>query len=153
MTLRPTLLACCCMRSRTDASSSATSPVAAGALTSASATSASTPRVFPNYEVGLEQEPGSSGRESAENTIRNLPGFMVYVDKVTGSKEVRANPFAAMVQNDQVVLIAGFWVQDFLHECEAWPNSQYKDQVDAAAGAFNRLAQRKKFDYTYSWVG
>jgi predicted phage terminase large subunit-like protein len=110
-------------------------------------------KVFPNYEVGLEQEPGSSGRESAENTIRNLAGFMVYVDRVTGSKEVRANPFAAMVQNDQVVLIAGFWVQDFLHECEAWPNSQYKDQVDAAAGAFNRLAQRKKFDYTYSWVG
>jgi len=110
-------------------------------------------KVFPNYEVGLEQEPGSSGRESAENTIRNLPGFLVYVDKVTGSKEVRANPFAAMVQNDQVMLIAGFWVQDFLHECEAWPNSQYKDQVDAAAGAFNRLAQRKKFDYTYSWVG
>ena len=45
--------------------------------------------------------------------------------------------FAAIVQNDQVMLIAGFWVQDFLHECEAWPNSQYKDQVDAARLRFS----------------
>src|SRR5262249_57547565 len=26
------------------------------------------------YEVGVEQEPGSGGKESAEATIRNLPG-------------------------------------------------------------------------------
>ena len=50
------------------------------------------------YEVVVEQEPGSGGKESAENTIRNLPGFKVAADKVTGSKEVRADPFAAQVQ-------------------------------------------------------
>ena len=57
-----------------------------------------------------------------------------------------------MSKTTRLSLSSGFWVRDFLHEYEAWPNSQYKDQVDAAAGAFNRLAQRKKFDYTY-WVG
>jgi hypothetical protein len=48
-------------------------------------------RIHRNYEVGIEQEPGSGGKESAENTVRNLVGYAVYVDKVTGSKEARAN--------------------------------------------------------------
>jgi hypothetical protein len=38
-----------------------------------------------SYEVGVEQEPGSGGKESAESTIRNLAGFRVYADKVTGT--------------------------------------------------------------------
>jgi hypothetical protein len=38
-------------------------------------------RVYRNYEVGIEQEPGSGGKESAENTVRNLVGYAVYVDK------------------------------------------------------------------------
>ena len=39
------------------------------------------------YEVGVEQEPGSGGKESAESTIGNLRGFKVYADKVTGCPE------------------------------------------------------------------
>jgi hypothetical protein len=38
------------------------------------------------YEVGVEQEPGSGGKESAESTIRNLIGFRCFADRVTGSK-------------------------------------------------------------------
>jgi predicted phage terminase large subunit-like protein len=84
-----------------------------------------------------------------------IPGtrFPVYVDKVTGSKEARANPFAAMVQNNGVLMIAGTWCQEFLHECEAFPNGKYDDQIDACSGGFNRLAQRLKFDSSFSWVG
>jgi predicted phage terminase large subunit-like protein len=92
------------------------------------------------YEVYVEQEPGSGGKESAENTIRNLAGFSVYADKVTGSKEVRAEPYAAQVQGGNVRLAAGEWQYEFINEHEAFPNGIYKDQVDAAAGAFNKLA-------------
>src|SRR5262249_22517047 len=60
-----------------------------------------------SYEVGVEQEPGSGGKESAEATIRNLAGFRVFADKVTGSKEVRAEPFAAQVQGGNVMYRAG----------------------------------------------
>jgi predicted phage terminase large subunit-like protein len=91
------------------------------------------------YFVVIEQEPGSGGKESAENTIRNLAGFHVYADRVTGSKEARAQPFVKQVQAGTVFLRAGPWVQAFLDECETWPNGKYDDQVDAAAGAFNRL--------------
>jgi predicted phage terminase large subunit-like protein len=97
-------------------------------------------RLFGNLEIGLEQEPGSGGKESAEATVRNLAGKRVFVDRVTGSKEVRAEPFVAQCQNDNVRLVAGEWIHEFRDECEAWPAGARKDQVDAAAGAFNRLA-------------
>jgi predicted phage terminase large subunit-like protein len=92
------------------------------------------------YEVGVEQEPGSGGKESAESTIRNLRGFKVYADKVTGSKEVRAEPFAAQVQGGNVSMMAGIWQTDLLDEMQSFPNGRYRDQVDACSGSFNRLA-------------
>jgi predicted phage terminase large subunit-like protein len=103
-----------------------------------------------SYEVVVEQEPGSGGKESAESTIRNLAGFVVSADRVTGSKEVRAQPFAAQVQGGNVWLVAGDWVAPFLDECESWPSSRYKDQIDAAAGAFNKLVDSTTYisDYT-----
>jgi predicted phage terminase large subunit-like protein len=103
-----------------------------------------------NYSIVVEQEPGSGGKESAENTIRNLAGFRVYADKVTGSKEARAQPFANEVQAGKVLLKAGSWVQAFLDECETWPNGKFDDQVDAAAGAFNRLIKPYSYDTTYA---
>ena len=91
------------------------------------------------YEVGVEQEPGSGGKESAKSTIRNLRGFKVFADRVTGSKEVRAEPFAAQVQGSNVSLVAGPWHADLFDEMQSFPNGKYRDQVDACSGAFNRL--------------
>ena len=68
-----------------------------------------------------------------------LVGYKVAADKVTGSKEVRADPFAAQVQGGNVKLVAGGWQYDFLDEMESFPSGKYRDQVDAASGAFNRL--------------
>jgi predicted phage terminase large subunit-like protein len=97
------------------------------------------------YEVWIEQEPGSGGKESAENTIRNLAGLKATADRVTGKKEARAEPFVAQCQNDNVRIVAGEWTHAFLDECESWPAGKYKDQVDAAAGAFNKLAASTTF--------
>lgn len=105
------------------------------------ALAASDSKCCKSYEIIIEQEPGSGGKESAEATIRNLAGFRVVADKVTGSKRVRAQPFAAQVQGGNVWLVADRWVQAFLDECETWPRGRYLDQVDAAVGAFNRLAK------------
>jgi predicted phage terminase large subunit-like protein len=87
----------------------------------------------------VEQEPGSAGKESAENTIRNLAGYRVFADRVTGSKEVRAEPFAAQIQGGNVYLIAGPWHREYLDELEQFPRGRFRDQVDASTGAFNRL--------------
>jgi hypothetical protein len=44
-------------------------------------------RLCSNYSFGIEQEPGSGGKESAEASVRNLAGYNVFVDKVTGSRK------------------------------------------------------------------
>jgi predicted phage terminase large subunit-like protein len=95
-----------------------------------------------SFKVVIEVEPGSGGKESAEATIRNLAGHACFGDKPGAgrSKELRAEPFAAQVQGGNVYLHAGAWVQEFLEEAESFPNSPYKDQVDAAAMAFHHLA-------------
>jgi predicted phage terminase large subunit-like protein len=103
-------------------------------------------RIKGSYEIGVEQEPGSAGKESAENTIRNLAGYKVFADKVTGSKEVRAEPFAAQVQGGNVWLIAGSWHREYLEELEQFPSGKFADQVDASTGAFNRLVGRSSYN-------
>ena len=103
-----------------------------------------------SYEVIIEQEPGSGGKESAESTIRNLAGYRISADRVTGRKEVRAEPFAAQVQGGNVWLCAGDWVHAFRDECETWPYGKFKDQVDAAAGAFNKLASGTFYSSNYA---
>jgi predicted phage terminase large subunit-like protein len=103
-----------------------------------------------SYQIVIEQEPGSGGKESAEATIRNLAGFDVTADRVTGSKEVRAEPFAAQVQAGNVWLVAGLWVQEFRDEAEAWPRGRTLDQIDAAAMAFAHLTMGPQYDHTYS---
>ena len=109
--------------------------------------------VCPRYQIWFEQEPGSGGKESAEDSVRRFKAFDVRLDKVTGSKEVRAEPYAAQVQAGQVSIKAAEWNREFLDEHEQFPMGKFKDQVDATAGAFNKLASTVgEYDRTLSWV-
>ena len=90
--------------------------------------------------IWVEQEPGSGGKESAEATIRNLAGYICKTEKVTGSKEVRAEPFSDQAQVQNVELVKAPWTHAFIEECCMFPAGSLKDQVDAASGAFNKLA-------------
>lgn len=97
------------------------------------------------FQVVVEQEPGSSGKESAENTISNLQGFRAYADKPSGDKFDRADPFAAQVQVGNVYLCEGGWVEDYLRELHnAEPGAEYLDQMDASSGAYNWVTQKWK---------
>ena len=107
---------------------------------------------YPRLQTWVEQEPGSGGKESAEATIRRLRGFRVSADKVTGSKEVRAEPYAAQVQGGNVAIVAGDWNRGFLDEHEQFPAGRRKDQVDASAGAFNKLTTGSRYDTSMLWV-
>jgi predicted phage terminase large subunit-like protein len=91
-------------------------------------------------DIVVEQEPGSGGKESAENTIRSLAGFAVCADRVTGDKVVRAEPFAAQAQAGNVDLLDAAWTAGYLDRLASFPMGKYKDDVDASSGAFNRLA-------------
>lgn len=93
-------------------------------------------------QIVVEQEPGSGGKESAEASIRMLAGFPVYADRVTGDKDTRLEPFAAQCEAGNVKLVRGPWNMAFLDELAAIPSGRYRDQSDAAGGAFNKLARR-----------
>ncbi|MCA1615038.1 MAG: phage terminase large subunit [Acidobacteria bacterium] len=88
----------------------------------------------------IEQEPGSGGKESAEATVRNLAGFSIWAERVTGDKEFRAEPYSAQAARKNVKLAEADWNGEFIKEHCAFPRGKYKDQVDAAGGAFNKLA-------------
>jgi predicted phage terminase large subunit-like protein len=89
--------------------------------------------------VWVEQEPGSGGKESAQATIRNLAGFSVYSERPTGDKVYRADPYSVQVSSGNLMIMRASWNQEFIEEHRFFPLSKYKDQVDAAAGAFNKL--------------
>jgi predicted phage terminase large subunit-like protein len=94
-------------------------------------------------DVWIEQEPGSGGKEQAENTIRRLAGFNVYAERVTGDKTVRAEPMAAQWQGGNVCIVAAPWNEEFLREASFFPTGRLKDQIDAASGAFNKVAAQQ----------
>lgn len=93
--------------------------------------------------VGVEQEPGSGGKDSALATVRRLAGFVaraVRVGKGDGDKEARADPFSAQVNGGNVWMVKAPWNATYLDELRFFPRSKYKDQVDASSGAFNMIA-------------
>ena len=95
-------------------------------------------------DVWFEQEPGSSGVDAALAIIKLLSGFAVHADKVTGSKDVRLEPFAAQAEAGNVELLRGSWNGAFIDEMCAVPNGVYRDQADATGGAYNKLAGKRK---------
>ena len=96
-----------------------------------------------NVIIYVEQEPGSGGKESTEDSIRNLAGFVCYGDRPTGNKILRADIYSVQVNNGAFMILSGLWNSKFIEEHRFFPMSTYKDQVDAAAGAFNKLVARR----------
>lgn len=88
-----------------------------------------------------EQEPGSGGKESAENFVRMLAGYGVNTVAATNAKEVRADPFSSQVNAGNVRLVKGDWNRAYLEELRQFPHGKHDDQVDASSLAFNELNQ------------
>lgn len=98
----------------------------------------------PNVDVGLEQEPGSGGKESALQTKKMLRGFRVHIIRPTGDKVQRAQPFSVDVNMGRVVMVPGPWNKELLKELKFFPFGRYKDQVDALSGAHSLLSNGMK---------
>lgn len=94
--------------------------------------------------VWVEQEPGSGGKESAESTIDRLIGFTVKAERPQGDKEARAEPYAVRIEAGKVRVVRGAWNKLFIDEHKTFPRGKYKDQIDAAAGAFAKLSRRAR---------
>lgn len=92
-------------------------------------------------DIWIEQEPGSGGKESAQATVKNLAGYTIRSERATGEKALRAEPYSVQVEAGNVLVLDRPWAQDFIDEHKTFPLGKYKDQIDAASGAFNKLAR------------
>lgn len=87
--------------------------------------------------IGMEQEPGSSGKTVIGHYRRVvLPGYQFHGNPSSGSKIERAKPLAARAAAGDVKLVAGTWTSTFLDELEVFPDGEHDDMVDAAAAAY-----------------
>lgn len=96
--------------------------------------------------VRMEQEPGSAGVNVINYYTKALAGYDFKGDKVTGPRELRANGLAAQAEPGNVSILAGDWNKAFLDEVEIFPGGGHDDQVIAACGAFNELANVPRVD-------
>jgi predicted phage terminase large subunit-like protein len=107
---------------------------------------------YGRVKTWLEHEPGPQGRDSCAVLIKLLAGFPVEGDPVKEDKTVRAESYASQQQAGNVYLLRAPWNEEFMKEHEAFPESDYKDQVDASSGAFNKVALGRKSWRSYSPV-
>jgi predicted phage terminase large subunit-like protein len=99
----------------------------------------------PSVRISLPQDPGQAGKLQVRDMIKMLAGYRVRATIESGSKEVRAEPFAAMYSTGCVKIIKtgdpvkDAWIDPYVAELLAFPGSPVKDQVDASSSAFLAL--------------
>lgn len=94
---------------------------------------------YRRVRIRMSIDPGQAGKEQSQSYIKMLAGFSVSAVIESGTKEARAEPFAAQWQAGNVYVVAGPWTEALLVQYESFPESKFKDMVDAGANAFNEL--------------
>lgn len=93
----------------------------------------------PGTRIWLPQDPGQAGKDQAQQLVRMLAGYPAQTETESGSKEIRAAGWSAQVRARNVVLVEAEWNAAFVQEHAGFPRGRNDDQVDAAAGALNKL--------------
>lgn len=92
--------------------------------------------------VLVPQDPGSAGKDTAFQTKQMLENkrYTCYTEVVSGSKELRANPFSLAVNAGRAAVALTEPVRrEFFKELKNFPLSTFKDQVDASSDAYRHL--------------
>jgi len=92
--------------------------------------------------IAMEQEPGASGVNVIDQYAREILKDRIFMGhKPTGDKETRANVVSSKAERGYIKIVRGPWNKPFVEELEAFPNGQYKDQVDALSGAYVKVLE------------
>lgn len=94
---------------------------------------------YKQVRIRMSIDPGQAGKEQSQSYVKMLAGFSVSMVKESGTKEARAEPFAAQWQAGNVDVVAGPWTETLLSQYESFPESKFRDLVDAGSNAFNEL--------------
>lgn len=93
--------------------------------------------------ISIPQDPGQAGLSQKTEFAALLDGFRVKFSPESGSKEMRAESFAAQVEAGNVIMVRGRWNDAYLAEASTFPRGEYKDQIDATSRAYSELLKRK----------
>ena len=94
----------------------------------------------------LPQDPGQAGKDQKASYMEMLAGFDVRMIPESGDKTTRAEPMAAQWQHGMFDLVAGEWNEAYLNQLESFPDSKFKDMVDASSSAFNEITLGMSFN-------
>ena len=92
------------------------------------------------YKVRWEIEPGSAGLRENWRLTTMLDGYDCGGDRPEGDKLTRAKPLASQAEVKNVKLLRGEWNEEFLTHMHHQPDWPHDDIMDAAAGAYNAIA-------------
>lgn len=98
---------------------------------------------FGRVEITLPLDPGA-GKAYYDQLKEELVGHIVKPMPTIGNKMTRAEGFSNAVENGLVHLVVGDWNDAFTNEGSTFPFGTFKDQIDAAADAYDYLTGRRK---------
>ncbi len=90
----------------------------------------------------LPQDPGQAGKEQAQSYLKFLSGFSVKILPESGNKATRAEPLSAQwlglkgMERGNVDVLVADWNEMYFNQMENFPQSKFKDMVDASSSAF-----------------
>lgn len=91
----------------------------------------------------LPKDPGQAGVHQKDDYADLLEGHNFRFSAETGDKEFRAIGIASQVEAEKVVMVRASWNATFIDELRSFPNSLFKDQVDALSRAYMELVSTK----------
>lgn len=107
-----------------------------------------------NVDIYMEQEPGSLAIDAIEHYAKRvLKSFHFQGDRVTGSKEIRAEKFSTAVKQHRVKIVKAHWNTAYYDELELFPNGRYLDQADASSGVYDKLMTYVNYNHIPLGVG
>ena len=109
-------------------------------------TAASDKAAYGYVKTRLPQDPGQAGKSQAAYYISQLAGYDAVARPETGDKTFRATPVAAQWQHGFFTVAEGDWNDDYFSQLEGFPESKFKDMVDATSSAFDELTNYGMFN-------
>lgn len=100
---------------------------------------------YKKVKIRLNQDPGQAGKDQADQYMKLLAGYSLSIKRETGSKETRAEPFSAQwlgvsgSEQGNVDVMVAEWNEAYFSQLESFPESKFKDMVDASGTAFDEL--------------
>lgn len=89
----------------------------------------------------IPQDPGQAGKSQVTELTSLLSGYLIHSSPESGDKVTRAQMIAAQANAGNVRVVDAPWTEAFLSELALFPDSFWKDQVDALSRAYARALE------------